>query len=64
MSRGQHYSSNTVSITAYCNKCGKQTPHQVSGHKKGACIPCVEKLEEDHKKRAAQPRAPEQKGLF
>ncbi len=44
--RGQHYTSNTVSVDSWCNRCRKFTPHQVSAHVIRHCIPCAEKQQE------------------
>ncbi len=34
----QHYTRNTLEDTAWCNKCGRFTQHQVSGHRRGRCL--------------------------
>jgi hypothetical protein len=39
----QHYTRDTVEVSAYCNKCGKMTPHHVSDRILGYCIPCYDK---------------------
>jgi hypothetical protein len=41
----QHYTRNTVSVSAYCSKCGKSTPHRVDGVRRGPCLECIRKLE-------------------
>lgn len=40
----QHYTLATIEASEWCNKCGKNTPHRVSGRKLQYCIPCFDKL--------------------
>ena len=40
---GHHFTRDTIEASAYCNKCGKMTPHTVSDRRLGYCIPCYEK---------------------
>lgn len=47
----QHFTSNTVSVSAWCNKCRANTQHRVEGHRKGPCLRCIAKLEKDHQQR-------------
>jgi hypothetical protein len=42
---GQHYTRNTVSVAAYCGKCGKSTQHRVDNGRKGPCLECIARLE-------------------
>lgn len=42
----EHYTRNTVSVSAYCSKCGKNTQHRVDGVRRGPCLECIAKLEE------------------
>lgn len=44
----KHYTKNTVSVRAWCNRCRAHTDHEVHGGRMGACIPCVNRLEEKH----------------
>ncbi len=39
---GQHYTRHTVETSAWCNKCGKNTPHRVADKRLQYCIPCYE----------------------
>lgn len=48
--RGQHYTRNTVEASAWCDKCGRNTPHRIDGVKKGPCLTCLGKLEVQHTK--------------
>lgn len=34
----EHYTSNTESVTAYCNTCNRPTQHKVSGNRRGRCM--------------------------
>ncbi len=36
----QYYTSNTISVARWCNKCRKQTQHRVDGHRAGPCMEC------------------------
>jgi lauroyl/myristoyl acyltransferase len=40
---GQHYTLSTVEVSAWCNKCGKNTPHRVACKRLQYCIPCFDK---------------------
>jgi ribosomal protein L44E len=44
----QHFSSNTVSASHYCKKCGKFTQHRIDDHRKGPCLECIKRLEAQH----------------
>ena len=46
MSGNFHYTSNTVSVSKHCKKCGKVTPHRVNdNHQVGKCLVCLYKLD-------------------
>jgi hypothetical protein len=34
----EHYTANTESVTAWCNKCNHNTQHSVSGNRRGRCL--------------------------
>jgi hypothetical protein len=57
----EHYTRNTVWVTAWCKKCEKNTPHSTSGVRKGPCLICIERLEKEHERLKA---APKQDKLF
>lgn len=38
----EHYTHNTVSVSAYCKKCGRQTMHRVDAGQRGPCLRCIE----------------------
>jgi ribosomal protein L44E len=58
----QHYTRNTVSVSAYCSKCAKNTQHRVDGVRKGPCLECIRKRDlEVAQGKAEQER---QRGLF
>jgi uncharacterized paraquat-inducible protein A len=54
----KHYTKNTVSVQAWCNKCKTHTYHRVDGGRRGPCIRCIEKLEEKHALKAAKAALP------
>ena len=41
----QHYTRNTLEVSAWCAKCRKNTMHRVDGVRKGPCKLCIERLE-------------------
>jgi hypothetical protein len=41
---GQHYTLDTVEVSAWCSKCGKFTPHRVAARRLQYCIPCFDRL--------------------
>jgi ribosomal protein L44E len=60
----QHYTRNTQSVAAWCNKCKKETQHIVSDRRRGPCSDCLARLNKEHEeaKKIAPPA--EQRGLF
>jgi hypothetical protein len=52
----QHYTQNTVSDRAFCNKCHTQTDHAVMNGRLSHCIPCSERQEKLHLVSAAAPK--------
>jgi hypothetical protein len=57
----KHYSSNTVSVSHWCNKCSKHTQHRIDNHRLGPCLECVARLEQMRQRKPGRVR---QKGLF
>ena len=57
----QHFTRNTESMAAWCNKCKGQTQHKVFNGvlSKSNCIPCCEKLEKQHAEKLAAAPAPQ-----
>lgn len=46
MKATQHFTSASVSMTKYCNKCERMTAHRVNGnHKAGSCLVCLYSLD-------------------
>jgi len=41
----QHYTRNTISAAAWCNRCEKQTQHRIDDRRVGPCLDCIAKLE-------------------
>lgn len=50
----EHYTKNTVEVSVYCAKCGKDTEHRVDGGRRGPCLVCLRKLNADHLERIAR----------
>ncbi len=42
----EHWTRNTLEVTAYCNKCEAMTQHRVDGGRRGPCLPCMVRQEE------------------
>lgn len=38
----EHYTKNTVSVSAWCPKCRKETMHRVDAGRRGPCQACIE----------------------
>lgn len=53
---GQHYTRNTVSDRAFCNKCHTQTDHAVIGGRLAHCIPCFDRAQNLHEVAVANPK--------
>jgi hypothetical protein len=39
----EHYTQNTLEVTAWCGKCQADTQHRVDGGRRGPCLACLEK---------------------
>lgn len=44
----EHFTKFTVSVSAFCKKCQKQTEHRVDSGRLGPCVRCMEKLQVEH----------------
>jgi hypothetical protein len=44
----EHFTRNTVSSAFYCGKCGKVTQHRIDGVRKGPCLECIVRLDQQH----------------
>lgn len=55
----EHYTRNTLTATAWCTKCGRNTEHRIDNGRKG---PCLEHVTPVRLKVAEAPKP--QKGLF
>jgi hypothetical protein len=60
----EHYTKSTVSATFWCGKCGKPTEHRISDGRRGACMKCLEKLNEAAEARKLEAPPAEQCELF
>jgi hypothetical protein len=62
---GHHFTRNTITATAYCKKCRKNTNHRVTDRRLDACLECIAKLEAHHAARTTNPQPqPQQQPLF
>jgi hypothetical protein len=60
----EHYTALTVSVSAFCAKCGKHTQHRVDGHRKGPCLACIERLNAAHASAPPKAEVARQQNLF
>ena len=61
----EHYTRNTVSVSAYCSKCAKNTQHRVDGVRKGPCLECIARRDaEVAERRIERAEYARQKELF
>jgi hypothetical protein len=59
-----HFTKSTVEATFWCPKCHAATRHNVHCGRRGGCIPCLKKLDDEKAAREAQPPAATQGELF
>ncbi len=60
----EHYTRNTVSVAAWCNKCKKQTQHRVDDRRKGPCLDCIARLDREADAKPAPRALATQASLF
>lgn len=60
----EHYSKQTVSVSAFCKKCNKYTIHRVDDGRKSACTDCEAKLQLDHAYNEQQRRTEKRQGVL
>ena len=60
----QHYTQDTVAVSAWCKKCGKETMHTVHNKILGACQVCLEKLDNPRQETKKTKTKPVQLDLF
>lgn len=41
----EHYTKNTLAVSAWCPKCRKETMHRVDAGRRGPCLECIKNLE-------------------
>lgn len=58
----EHFTRFTVSAAFYCSKCEKVTQHRIDDHRKGPCLGCIDRLNQQHD--APKPEASKQANLF
>lgn len=59
----EHYTKNTLEVTAYCNPCGKMTQHRVDDGRRGPCLECIKKREADNEVKRIQKGLEEEERL-
>lgn len=59
----EHYTKRTVAAQTWCNKCMRSTMHRVDNGRKGPCLRCLEKLEEQHRQLQLIKPAPQEEQL-
>jgi hypothetical protein len=55
----EHFTRNTVSAAFWCSKCGKMTAHRIDDRRKGPCLECIARYDEQPK-----PEVEKQQELF
>lgn len=58
----EHYTKNTIEVSAWCGKCARFTQHRVDDGRKGPCLRCIERL--GARQKLADPPAARQRELF
>jgi ribosomal protein L44E len=59
----EHYTKLTMEVQAYCKKCKKTTFHRIDNGRKGPCLDCIKRLEENHGMKP-KPEESKQEKLF
>jgi hypothetical protein len=63
----EHYTRGTVAASFWCAKCSKVTLHRVDDRRRGPCIPCMERLDQeatDRQRKRGETEPPKQADLF
>jgi len=60
----EHYSKQTVSVSAFCKKCQKHTEHRVDTGRLSACTRCEERLQIEHAYREQERRQAQRQGVL
>lgn len=62
----EHYTRNTLEVTAWCNRCARQTQHRVDAGRQGPCLEhtAPELTQEQKRRRDREARARLQPPLF
>jgi ribosomal protein L44E len=59
----EHFTRSTASASGWCSKCQKYTMHRVDDRRKGPCLECIARLEQQHANASEAPKV-EQRTLF
>ena len=46
----QHFTRSTVSASAWCTKCQRNTQHRVDDRRIGPCLDCLDKQNQEHER--------------
>ena len=60
----EHYSKQTVSVSAPCFKCMKPTEHRVDSGRLGPCMRCIERLQSEHAYHEQERRSQQRQGVL
>lgn len=60
----QHYPKDTVAVQVWCNPCHKETMHRVDAGRRGPCLECMAKREQEAKDRPKPAPVAHQEKLF
>lgn len=60
----QHFTRNTVSAEFWCSKCSKFTQHRIDKGRKGPCLDCCARLDQEHAAAALKVAPETQRSLF
>lgn len=60
---GHHYTRSTVEAQEYCNRCNKQTMHQVFDRRLANCLECMKRNNDSIKNNVKAPED-KQESLF
>lgn len=59
----EHYPLAMVEVRVWCKVCNKETMHRVDNRRRGPCLACIKKREDEHNAALAQPTRPAPKQL-
>lgn len=60
----EHFTKNTLMAKFWCNPCGKETLHNVNDGRRGTCLDCLKKREDQMVLPGTEEKQPEQLTLM